>query len=314
MKRREFIKQLGLSMAAGWTLGRLAWPPGADAADPGLRLALLADAHLQDGREGRGEARALARAVAEIRSLDPPPDLVLWAGDLAHRGEATALDLGREILADLPAPVWAVAGEGDAGPGGRTRWGRHFGSGRFSRPCRGWHILGLDTVLTSAPGGPAFAIGASQKQWLAQEMAALDAATPLIILSHAPLARLFQPWGQWTVDTPALAPLFARFQRVLCLHGHVHGAGLAAPQLASGDDRVAGEMAAGWVNLDSGDHRGIPAGVHHLSLPATAWPLPQALLGTPARLSPGTGPTGCGWTLAALTGGARKYRPFLWQS
>ncbi len=34
-----------------------------------------------------------------------------------------------------------------------------------------------------------------------------------------------------------------------------------------------------------------------LSLPATAWPGPQALQGTPARLSPGLGPAGCGWGL-----------------
>ena len=38
-----------------------------------------------------------------------------------------------------------------------------------------------------------------------------------------------------------------------------------------------------------------------ISLPATAWPWPQALQGTPARLGPGLGPAGCGWLLLAAT-------------
>ena len=105
MDRREFVKQVGLGLAAGWAVGRLAWPFAARAADPEVRLALLADAHLKDGNERRPEALALARAVAEIGKLSPPPELVLFAGDLAHRGRPDALDLGREILADLPAPV-----------------------------------------------------------------------------------------------------------------------------------------------------------------------------------------------------------------
>ncbi|HZE21935.1 MAG TPA: hypothetical protein VE082_07780, partial [Desulfobaccales bacterium] len=86
MNRREFIKQLGLGLAAGWAAGRLSWPRAALASEPGLRLALLADSHLKSGQEMRPEARALARAVAEINALSSPPDLVLMAGDLAHKG------------------------------------------------------------------------------------------------------------------------------------------------------------------------------------------------------------------------------------
>ena len=84
MKRREFIKRVGLGLAAGWAGGGLAWPRRAWAAAPELRLALLADAHLKDGDDRRPEAMALARAVAEIRALTPPPDLVGFAGDLAR--------------------------------------------------------------------------------------------------------------------------------------------------------------------------------------------------------------------------------------
>ena len=226
MDRREFVKQVGLGLAAGWAVGRLTWPFDGPGGDPEVRLALLADAHLKDGNDRRPEALALARAVAEIGKLSPPPELVLFAGDLAHRGRPDALDLGREILADLPAPVWAVRGEGDHGPRGNSAWVRRWGAPWFSRPLRGFHLLGLDTSLTPAVGGPVFEIGAVQRRWLARELALLSPATPLVILSHAPLARLFHPWQQWTGDAPEVARLLGQFSQVLCLHGHVHGVGI----------------------------------------------------------------------------------------
>ena len=196
MDRREFVKQVGLGLAAGWAVGRLSWPLPAWAAGPELRLALLADAHLKDGNDRRPEALALARAVAEIRSLSPPPDLVLFAGDLAHRGRPDALDLGREILADLPAPCWPVRGEGDHGPGGNSAWVRRWGEPWFSRAFRGFQLLGLDTSLTPGAGGPVFEIGAAQRQWLAREL-----ARPFSC--HPPDRLVPRPAG------PALSPLAA---------------------------------------------------------------------------------------------------------
>ncbi len=133
MNRREFLRLMGWGLAAGWTAGRLSWPRAALAGiEKGLRLALLADAHLKDGDERRPEARALARAVAEIRALTPAPDLVLFAGDLAHQADPRALALGKEILSDLPAPLFLVMGEGDALPDTNAAWRRLFGDPWFS--------------------------------------------------------------------------------------------------------------------------------------------------------------------------------------
>jgi 3',5'-cyclic-AMP phosphodiesterase len=292
MNRREFIMQLGWGLAAAWTGSRLTWPGRAAAQDPDLRLALLADAHLKDGDAGRPEAQALARAVAELRTLWPPPDLVLLAGDLAHRGRPDALDLGREILQDLPAPLWAVPGEGDLGPRGGTAWVKRFGPPQFCRPQGGAGIIGLDTVPGRTFRAPAFAVGPDQIQWLARELAELDPAAPLVILSHAPLACIYRPWGQWTGDAPEVIRLLSPFRQVLCLHGHVHGA---------------------WTGIDPR-----PAGpcepVRHYSLPATAWPGPQAVQGTPAVHRPGLGPHGCGWALVTVGPSSANVNPHLWQA
>ncbi len=310
MDRREFIKQAGLGLAAGWAVGRLAWPFEARAADPEVRLALLADAHLKDGNDRRPEALALARAVAEIGKLSPPPELVLFAGDLAHRGRPDALDLGREILADLPAPVWAVRGEGDYSPRGNSAWVRRWGDPWFSRPWRGFHLLGLDTSLAPAAGGPVFEIGAVQRRWLARELARLSPATPLVILSHAPLARLFHPWQQWTGDAPEVAQLLAQFPQVLCLHGHVHGVGIRGQGSGARNDTNDGNIFCSWSLTENQK----PETENHLSLPATAWPRPLAVQGTPATPRPGIGPGGCGWALATLSPTSRHFQPYLWQA
>ena len=313
MKRREFLRQMTLALAAAWTAGRLTWPQPAQAQTPDLRLALLTDAHLKSGDDRRAEALALARAVAEIRALTPPPDLVGFAGDLAHQGRPDALDLGREILSDLPAPLLAVRGEGDHGPR-ESAWVRRFGEPRFSRPYRGAHLIGLDTVPTPTPRGPVFELGPAQRRWLAAVLTGLDPATPLVILSHAPLARLFHPWQQWTNDAPELAPLFSSLHRVLCLYGHVHGAGAG--------NAGAGGQGLGVRNDDNGStfyswsltENRKPKTENHISLPATAWPRPQAVQGTPAVPRPGLGPHGCGWALLTLSATQGNFQPYLWQA
>jgi hypothetical protein len=313
MNRRDFIRQLGLGLAAGWVCGQVSWPFPARAADPQVRLALVADSHLRSGAGRLPEAQALARAVAEINALKPAPDLVLCAGDLAHKGRPDALDLGREILSDLVVPLWAVPGEGDYGRGGAAPWIRRFGSPRFSRSWRGVHFLGLATTWHHTPHGPAFTLGMEQLAWLARELAGLEAATPLVIISHAPLARLFHPWQHWTADAPAMAPLLARFRQVLCLHGHVHGAGAGKARV--GDQLAIAPYGNGLRQVFRTANRKLQtANRLLLSLPATAWPLPAALQGTPAFVRPGVGPHGCGWTLVTLNGNEATFHPYLWQA
>jgi len=300
MKRREFLRRLGSSLAAGWAGSRWGWPGGAAAGSARPRcLALLGDAHLRDGNASSNEARALSRAVAEIRSLQPAPDLALFAGDLAHDGNPRALALGREILAGLPGPLAAVRGEGD-GPGeGSHNWQRLFGEARFSRGYGAFHLLGLDTALTPSQPGPVFQVGDEQRDWLARELARLDPRTPLVVLSHAPLREIFRPWRQWTQDGPEVLRLLSRFAQVYCFHGHVHG-GAASYDLKQFNNSLTTQNPK-------------PKTQNH-PLPATSWPLPSPLQGTPAAPRPGLGPQGCGWALATLGSNSLEYQPQWWQA
>ena len=194
MQRREFLQRLGLGLAGAWAGSRLSWPLTALGGGSEMRLALLADAHLPDGNAGSPEARALARAVAEIRALKPAPDLVLFAGDLAHDGDGPALALGKEILGDLPGTVLLVPGEGDAASASPAAWRQLFGELGFLHTYPGLNLLGLHTAWRPAPTGPVFQVGEAQARWLAQELPRLDVETPLLILSHAPLYQIFHPW------------------------------------------------------------------------------------------------------------------------
>lgn len=310
MDRRDFLRQMGLSLAAGWAFGRLSAPLTAWAAAPELRLAVMSDAHLKNGDDYCPMAQTLARAVGEINALSSPPDLVLFTGDLTHHGRPDAFDLGKEILSGLLAPLWAVRGEGDDSRDGIASWTKRFGSPRFSFSIRGVHFLGLDTVQRHTKYGPAFEIGSDQHRWLASELVALDSATPLVIVSHAPLARLFFPWQHWTKDAQEITPLLSRFRQVHCLHGHVHGAGVH--QVGVSGQRPLAADSLVWPGLLTQNCQLPTASSIHLSMPATAWPLPAAVQGTPATVRPGLGPHGCGWSLVTLRAGAASFHPHLW--
>jgi len=337
MNRRNFLIQTALALAGLGLSAGLRGPKSLPAAPSPLTFAFLADAHLKDGGPGRPEALALARAVAEIKALKPRPHLVLFAGDLAHDANPEALALGEEILSDLPMPVLAVRGEGDGRPqkGGAGR--RLFQSGRFLYAYEGLNLLGVDTSWQDTPEGPAFALGETQRRWLEGVLAGLDPDQPLLVLSHAPLIPLFRPWGQWTVDSGPLLTYLSHFENVLCLHGHVHQAdwvltegllphGQTPPSAAvwrwgKGDKTsYPGSSPARFTPSPTLPHRGGESaaaawrGVRTISLPATSWPLPSPLAGTPCNLRPGRGPRGCGWTWLPWGGGVFGVRQMLWQA
>ncbi|RJR43348.1 MAG: hypothetical protein C4567_05770, partial [Deltaproteobacteria bacterium] len=252
-----------------------------------------------------------------------------FAGDLAHAGSAKALALGKEILSDLPAPLAAVRGEGD-GAGSSPAWRRLFGDPRFThvlsanlnprqhlnlspnhlpktenrKPKTIFQFLGLDTSLAPSPQGPVFKVGREQRQWLSRELARLDPGIPLVILSHAPLGEIFRPWRQWTQDGPEVLRLLSPFSQVYCFHGHVHQEAISSQLAASSFFMENGKRKTGTE-----DRR---PETENLPLPATSWPLPSPLQGTPASPRPGLGPQGCGWTLATLGNNSLEYRPRVW--
>ncbi len=169
-------------------------------------------------------------------------------------------------------------------------------------------------------------MGEAGRRWLARELARLNPDAPLVVLSHAPLARVFRPWQQWTGDAPEVMQLLAGFQNVFCLHGHVHRhEGISAnfaklrqetPPPRAGGGWGEGEYFTPTLTLPpqgGGEKAGFARpSICLQGLPATAWPRPLALQGTPAAPGPGLGPHGCGWALASINSANLQFQPRLW--
>ncbi len=288
MRRRDFLRTMGFGMAAGslaWSLPHLwAWAAAPARSGEGLRLALLTDAHLENGNPSGPRAVALTRAVDAVNALTPPADLAVFLGDLAHGGDPYALALGREILRGLKPPLRLLRGEQDAD----LAWRKLFGKPFFAESWRGIHLLGMDTSWRPARSEPAgFAVGRGQRRWLQEALVNLHPESPVVVLSHAPLYQLYQPWHFWTRDSAAVHELLAPFSRVALVHGHVH----QDLRLSQGNLAFRG-------------------------LPATAWALPDVRQGTPGPQRPlpcpaqPDGGPGCGWTLLSLTPAGHRAAQF----
>ena len=242
MERREFLHLLGLGLAAGWVGGRISWPRtslAGEESETGWRLALLADAHLMDGDERRPEAQALARAVSEIRALKPAPDLMLFAGDLAHRADPRALALGKEILSDLPGPLFMVMGEGDGLPEAATPWRRLFGDPWFCQTLP----KPEDRETANRPPGPGAARRLVPRPRGARLLRGRGRPPPSGPGTGLPGPRPTAAGPLPRPPDPTLPPLaavdrgrgphhamaFPVFLRCSCVHGHIHRQRQPAP-------------------------------------------------------------------------------------
>jgi 3',5'-cyclic-AMP phosphodiesterase len=293
VSRRRFLKQLSLGVAACAVGLPLTGKPsggvlGQDSVDNAVKVALLADSHLPDANRETAVAAHLMRAVAEINALKPPVDLVFLAGDLTDQGHPGALWLGREILSSLSAPYWVLPGEQDGPASASHRWQETFGGSSFSFLQSGVHFCGFDTTrFNPTTGKNHFHFRPEHHRWLVRELAPLSPEVPLVIISHAPLYRLFQPWQWWTEDVEALYELLSPRKNVYLFHGHVHH----------------------------------PVAIQHRNLAfqglrPTSWPLPDVRVGCTAAPPepPEIGkPWGCGWMLLTINGkGAAQLKDQVW--
>ena len=184
----------------------------------------LSDTHW--GYEGPANPDAkvtLKKAVAAVNALPRQPDFVVFTGDLTHTTDDAAERRRRmaefkTIVADLRVKtVHFMPGEHDAALDRGAAYIEHFGPTHYSFDHRGVHFIALDNV--SQPGST---IGAEQLQWLAADLAPLDKAAPVVVLTHRPLFDLAPQWDWATRDgAPALALLLAH-SNVTVFYGHIH--------------------------------------------------------------------------------------------
>lgn len=255
--RREAIKTAGATVA-GLALGGTAAHAQSSASPKRvLRVAHLADIHVQpELRAGHG----MVACLHHVQSLKDRPDLILTGGDLIMDSfesddARTQLqwDLFRKALADeCSLPVEHCIGNHDV-------WGwnkllsrtsgnePNFGKQRalenlgLRSPYRsfdrgGWHCVVLDSTFPD-PTGYKARLDEAQFDWLARDLKAVDPATPVLVVSHIPIvcgciffSLNVPPVQDWPIsgarvhlDASRLKDLFNQHRNVkLCLSGHIH--------------------------------------------------------------------------------------------
>jgi 3',5'-cyclic-AMP phosphodiesterase len=244
--RRKFLKGSAAGLIAGvLPLSLVKFSFGSDEKD--ISIAYISDSHIQQIKGNkfvRNWDRGLMKAVAEANLLDPAPDIVIFGGDLAQLGSKPELDHGAELLSALRVTPRMVMGEHDYYLDLGDYWSELFGEKYYSFDLKGVHFVVLNSILTQDewtfnrwesaerrmnemagldnPNGSPFMVGEKQRQWLAGDLASVSHDTPVVVLSHSPLQKIYKGWNFWTDDAEDVQALLAPFDRANVIYGHVH--------------------------------------------------------------------------------------------
>lgn len=245
MDRRNFIKKAGLLTAASALPMSVIELSYANTTD-NFSFAFVSDSHIQQIKGSqfvRNWDRGLIRAVAEVNLLDPKPDFIVYGGDIAQIGTAAEIDHGLDLLSNLNGMTHFVMGEHDYYLDLGEHWSKRLGPQYYSFDHKGVHFVVLNSILTDDhwthkwssgeermgvmaglddPRGSPFMVGETQRAWLAQDLAKVDTATPLVVFSHSPLQKIFKNWNFWTDDAELVQDLLKPFDNVNVFYGHVH--------------------------------------------------------------------------------------------
>jgi len=245
LNRREFLKGAGLLTAGSVLPMSLVELAFADAKQ-NFTFAYISDSHIQQIKGNqfvRNWDRGLMRAVAETNLLDPKPDFVLYGGDIAQLGSKPEIDHGLELLSALRYPLHYALGEHDYYLDLGEYWESQLGPQWYSFDHKGVHFIVLNSILTyqdwidkwptaeqrmatmaglDNPNGSPFMVGGEQRAWLADDLSKVSLETPIVVLSHSPLQKIFRNWNFWTEDADQVQALLRPFEKVSVLYGHVH--------------------------------------------------------------------------------------------
>ena len=280
LDRRSFVKAAGVAAAGAIAAGKVlrhSFQPvevvHAAGEAPAFTFAYISDSHLYEKKLNERFVRAILKAVDDVNAMIPPPDFVLYGGDLAQLGQPGELAEGAQILKALKPKVHMMVGEHDWYLDMGDAWRKHFGKDTYSFDHKGVHFVVLNSVVVEDywtgpkltpmermlamaqldnPNGRPFTVGEAQREWLKSDLNKVAKDTPLIVFSHSPLYKIHKAWNFWTDDAEQVQQILAPFKSVTVIHGHTH-------QMLS--NRV--------------------GNIHFHGMLATAWPWPYAPQGLP---------------------------------
>jgi len=172
-------------------------------------------------------ARYLRECIAHIKTLKQQPDIVVATGDLTDFGRPEEYELLREILGELPHPLYVIPGNHDERVNLRAAFADHAylqQQPEFVQyviedlPLR---IIALDTVIPGESGGT---LCEKRLGWLETQLRARPARPTLILMHHPPFRTLIGHMDEIGLANAAgfKAVLANHAQVVAVLCGHLH--------------------------------------------------------------------------------------------
>ena len=208
----------------------------------------ITDCHLQPELDAAGGCH---QAFTHARTL--PADFVIQGGDHVFdalgvgRDRATSLmDLYTKTEQDLGLKVHHAIGNHDCfgvypasgvSPTdplyGKKYFEDHFGKLFYSFDHKGVHFIVLDSIGITADRAYEGRVDPAQLTWLAADLKALPAATPIVVTIHIPLVTAFDSYGTPPSKPSAhhglsvanayeVLPLFEGHNVLAVLQGHTH--------------------------------------------------------------------------------------------
>jgi 3',5'-cyclic-AMP phosphodiesterase len=255
-------------------------PPQRKAATPvpdqtGRKVIIqLSDTHVTSGANLHGDVDSLANLAAILASVEQSgtrPDLLLFTGDLADKGEPEAYRRFRATVEPyarrMGAPVLLVIGNHDEREAFRTHLLDGGPPGETIDQVLdigGLRVIALDSTV---PGRPHGELRDEQLEWLAAELAAPAAHGTVIALHHPPIGGPAEFGGIVTLHGAGrLADVVKGTDTLMIVAGHTHHASAGAlagipvwvatatayqmDVLAAGADVLQGKRGSAFTRID----------------------------------------------------------------
>jgi Icc protein len=196
----------------------------------GFSFLQISDSHIGFKQPANPNPLAtLDEAIAKVGALASKPAFMIHTGDITHLSKPEEFDDADGAIVKARLDTYYVPGEHDIVDEGRgkaylERYGKRTqakGTGWYSFDHAGVHFVGLVNVADLKSGGMG-ALGEAQLAWLADDLEAKTASTPIVLFAHIPLWTVSADWGWGTDDAARALDLVRRFGSVTVLNGHIH--------------------------------------------------------------------------------------------
>jgi 3',5'-cyclic-AMP phosphodiesterase len=193
-------------------------------------IAQVTDTHIAgDAPDAEQRASDLERTIADIKALDPAPDVVIHTGDIAHGGRCADYARAASLLGMAGAPVWVAAGNRDNKENlhqAFSRWACRAASSRCldyaieDFPVR---LIAMDSVSPVSNKGD---FGPERARQLTELIDAEHTKPIVVFMHHPPFMVPVGPDPLNFVSAAAMASLQRTLERsgrvVAVFCGHVH--------------------------------------------------------------------------------------------